>query len=52
MHTVGLKRPVKKKYRYLDDEGKNLIPSERSQGIHEDKLNVLGGNIKKLGYIS
>ena len=35
----------------LDDEGKNLI-LRRIAGSYEDKLKVLKGNMKKLGYIS
>lgn len=35
----------------LDDEGKNLI-LRKIAGDYEDRLRVLRGNIKKLGYIS
>ena len=35
----------------LDDEGKNLI-LRRIAGRYEDELKVLGGNLKKQGYIS
>ncbi|MCB6201846.1 PD-(D/E)XK nuclease family protein [Extibacter muris] len=35
----------------LDDEGKNLI-LRRIAGKYEDRLKVLKGNMKKLGYIS
>lgn len=35
----------------LDDEGKNLI-LRKIAGDYEDRLRVLKGNIKKLGYIS
>ena len=40
-----------KKIPVLDDEGKNLI-LRKIAGNYEDKLTVLKGNIKKLGYIS
>ena len=40
-----------KKLPVLDDEGKNLI-LRKIAGDYEDKLTVLRGNIRKLGYIS
>ena len=40
-----------KQIQVLDDEGKNLI-LRKIAGDYEDKLTVLKGNIKKLGYIS
>ena len=40
-----------KQMQVLDDEGKNLI-LRKIAGDYEDKLTVLKGNIKKLGYIS
>lgn len=40
-----------KKLPVLDDEGKNLI-LRKIAGDYEDKLTVLRGNIKKLGYIT
>lgn len=43
--TGGKNLPV------LDDEGKNLI-LRKIAGEHEGELTVLGGNIKKIGYIS
>lgn len=40
-----------KKLPVLDDEGKNLI-LRKIAGDYEDKLTVLRGNIRKLGYIT
>ena len=40
-----------KQMQVLDDEGKNLI-LRKIAGDYENKLTVLKGNIKKLGYIS
>ncbi len=49
--TVYLKRQGPEALPVLDDEGKNLI-LRKIAGNHENELQMLRGNIRKLGYIS